>query len=219
MCGERGMSRAGSKTESPPARGTCGLELRAFRWALPLLAAINHQLAEKPRVLVALEGGSASGKTTLAALLERVYGASVCHMDDFFLRPEQRTPERYAEPGGNVDRERFLEEVLTPLRQGLPVQYRRYDCQSGKLLPAVEMVPGALSVVEGAYSMHPALAAAYDLSAFLRLPPELQRQRIARRNTPQAQEQFLTRWIPLEQRYFEALDPMGRCDLILEVAS
>ena len=64
-----------------------------------------------------------------------------------------------------------------------------------------------------------ALAAAYDLSAFLRLPPELQRQRIARRNTPQAQEQFLTRWIPLEQRYFDALDPAGRCDILLEVES
>ena len=33
-------------------------------------------------------------------------------MDDFFLRPEQRRPERFAEPGGNVDRERFAAEVL-----------------------------------------------------------------------------------------------------------
>ena len=36
-------------------------------------------------------------------------------MDDFFLRPEQRTEERLKEVGGNVDRERFLEEVARPL--------------------------------------------------------------------------------------------------------
>ena len=72
------------------------------------------------RVLVAIEGGSASGKTTLGELLQNVYGCPVFHMDDFFLRPEQRTEARFAQPGGNVDRERFLEEVLIPLREGRP---------------------------------------------------------------------------------------------------
>jgi hypothetical protein len=191
---------------------------REFLWILPLLAGIDRQMAAKPRVLTALEGGSASGKTTLAALLGRIYDdCNVFHMDDFFLRPEQRTPERFAEPGGNVDRERFSQQVLTPLKQGLPVRYIRYDCQSQSLLPPVETAPKALTIVEGAYSMHPDLAAAYDLSAFLRIPPQLQRERIRRRNTPEKQEMFFTRWIPLEQRYFEALDPMGRCDLVLEV--
>ncbi len=190
---------------------------REYVWILPLLAALDRQLAEKPRVTAALEGGSASGKTTLAALLARLYDCNVFHMDDFFLRPEQRTPERYAEPGGNVDRERFSEEVLRPLRRGLPVIYRPYDCQRQCLAPPVEAAPKALSIVEGAYSLHPALAGAYDLAAFLRIDPALQRARIRRRNTPEAQAQFFARWIPLEQAYFQALDPMGRCDLILEV--
>ena len=91
---------------------------REYAWAIPLLAAMDRRLAEDPRLLVAVEGGSASGKTTLAALLARVYDCSVFHMDDFFLRPEQRTGERLAEPGGNVDRERFAEEVLRPLTGG-----------------------------------------------------------------------------------------------------
>ena len=207
------MSRAGSKTESPPARGTCGLELRAFRWALPLLAAINHQLAEKPRVLVALEGGSASGKTTLAALLERVYGASVCHMDDFFLRPEQRTPERFAQPGGNVDRERFREEVLEPLRRGEDVRYRRFDCGSFTLEPSTLIRPGRVNIVEGAYAMHPELAPYYDCTVFLRVPPEEQRRRILRRNGDRA-EMFFRRWIPLEERYFREMNVEQRCDFV-----
>ena len=58
------------------------------------MAAIDRRRAEKRRLVVALEGGSASGKTTLAALLQRIYNcATVFHMDDFFLRPEQRTED------------------------------------------------------------------------------------------------------------------------------
>ena len=50
-------------------------------------------------------------------------------MDDFFLRPEQRTAQRLAQSGGNVDWERFQAEVLIPLRQGISFSYRPYDCR------------------------------------------------------------------------------------------
>lgn len=190
---------------------------RDFVWMLPLLAAIDRQMAAKRQVLVALEGGSASGKTTLASLLAEIYDCSVFHMDDFFLRPEQRTEERLAEPGGNVDRERFDEEVLRPLAQGKAARYRRYDCHTQTLGGFVESAPKALNIIEGAYSMHPYLADRYDLSAFLHISPELQRARILARNTPEVQERFFSQWIPLEQRYFDAMDTAYRCDLILEV--
>lgn len=191
---------------------------REYVWLLPLLSGLDRKLTEKERVILALEGGSAAGKTTLAALLERIYPESqVFHMDDFFLRPEQRTAERLAEPGGNVDRERFGEEVLLPLTRGETVQYRPYDCRTRMVGGPIERVPGALNIVEGAYSMHPALAGHYGLSAFLRISPELQRARIQRRNGPETQERFFTTWIPLERRYFDVLDPAGRCDFILEV--
>ena len=192
---------------------------REFAWMLPLLAAIDRQLAAKPRVLLAIDGGSASGKTTLASWLEKIYGCPVFHMDDFFLRPQQRTAERLAEPGGNVDRERFYEEVLLPLTQGRTVRYRRYNCQTQTVGGPVDIRPGALNVVEGAYSMHPLLADSYDLSAFLRISPEVQHARVLARNGPEIGERFFTRWIPLEQRYFDALDPAGRCDILLEVES
>lgn len=189
---------------------------REYAWAIPLLAAMDRRLAESPRLLMAIEGGSASGKSTLASLLARVYDCNVFHMDDFFLRPEQRTEERLAEPGGNVDRERFYEEVLEPLKTGKAVAFRRYDCQTQTLADPVTAAPKALNIVEGAYSMHPALADSYDLTVFLKIPPEVQRSRVLARNGPEVGERFFTRWIPLEQRYFDALDPAGRCDLILE---
>ena len=70
---------------------------------------INMLLEEKNFVIVAIDGKCTSGKTTLASQLAEIYDCNVFHMDDFFLRPEQRTPERFAEVGGNVDYERFHE--------------------------------------------------------------------------------------------------------------
>ena len=188
---------------------------RDFARALPLFARIDCLTAEKGRVLVAIEGGSASGKTTLGELLHSVYGCPVFHMDDFFLRPEQRTEARFAQPGGNVDRERFLEEVLIPLREGRPVAYRRFDCATFTIAPPQRIGAGTLSIVEGAYSMHPDLAPYYDLSVFLSITAEKQRERILKRNAPAHAKQFFDRWIPFERRYFDALDVQDRCDLAL----
>lgn len=186
---------------------------------LPLLSAIDQALAKRGQVLLAIEGGSASGKTTLAALLARIYDAAVFHADDFFLRPEQRTPARLSEPGGNMDRERLLEEVILPLTQGRPAVFRRYDCHTQTLLEPVTVPPRPLNIVEGAYSMHPLLAGYYDLSVFLDIPPEQQRQRILRRNGPEMAERFFSTWIPLEQAYFNTLTPQLRCDLVLPATS
>ena len=186
------------------------------RW-LPLLGAIDRVMRDKGRGIVAIEGGAASGKTTLSTILAEIYGCTVFHMDDFFLRPEQRTEERFAQPGGNVDRERFAEEVLLPLSRGETILYRRYDCQTQSVQPPVDITPTPLTIVEGAYSLHPELAQHYDLSVFLRISPQLQRLRILMRNGSEMAERFFSTWIPMEQLYFDTFDTAGRCDLILEV--
>ncbi len=189
---------------------------REYIHLLPLLAKIDCLLAEKSRIIVALEGGCAAGKSTAAALLEKLYDCSVFHMDDFFLRPEQRTKTRLTEPGGNVDWERFQEEVLSPLTRGEAIRYRRYNCHTQTVEAPKTIVPRALNIVEGVYSMRPELAPAYDLSAFLSVSPELQHIRIEKRNDPDMQAMFFVLWIPLENSYFDALDVRSRCDLILE---
>ena len=186
------------------------------RW-LPLLAKIEALSSKKSSALIAIEGGSASGKTTLSQLLSRVYDCNVFHMDDFFLRPEQRTEARFAQAGGNIDHERFLEEVLLPLSQGKTVQYSAFDCSTFTLRPAVEIAPKGLNIIEGAYSMHPQLAQYYDFSVFLSITPQLQRKRIERRNSPEMAQRFFDTWIPFEHTYFEATDPAARCSMIWEV--
>ena len=94
---------------------------------------IKRQLSEKGSVVIAIEGPCGAGKSTLAEELGREFDARVFHADDYFLRPEQRTPERLAEMGGNFDRERFFAEVAEPARLRQDALCRRYSCSSGTL--------------------------------------------------------------------------------------
>lgn len=52
-------------------------------------------------VLVGIDGRCGSGKTTLGEYLYGKFDCNLFHMEDFFWRIEQRTPERMTEVGGN----------------------------------------------------------------------------------------------------------------------
>lgn len=173
----------------------------------------------KERVLVAIDGRCASGKTTLAECLKQHLSCEVVHMDDFFLRPEQRTEERLLVPGGNVDAERFLTEVIKPLLSGKDVVYRPYDCHTKSFKEPVFLPyrKQKTVLIEGAYSCRPDLWDFYDLRIFLTIDQETQRQRIAARNGIEAAKQFAKRWIPLEEQYFQAYEIKERCDLCYEM--
>lgn len=167
-------------------------------------------------VVIAIDGNCTAGKTTLASVLEKEYDCNVFHMDDFFLRPEQRTAERYAQPGGNVDYERFQEEVLEPLKRGKAFSYRPFSCRTFSLADAVEVTPKTLSIVEGTYCLHPYFGDVYDWKLFLSVDPELQRERIYQR-PQQVQERFFTDWIPMEKLYFDFYQIPGSADVQLTI--
>ena len=77
--------------------------------AAEIITEIGKLKTKKDHLLIAIDGRCGSGKSTLGAYLQQKMYVNLLHMDDFYLRPEQRTPMRREEPGGNVDRERFLE--------------------------------------------------------------------------------------------------------------
>ena len=176
--------------------------------------AIDQLLTHKNQVIIAIDGSCTAGKTTLAAALSEHYDCNVFHMDDFFLRPEQRTPERFSEAGGNVDYERFYEEVLLPLKTGLPFSYRPFSCKEMILSSPVQVEPKKVSIVEGTYSLHPYFQNPYDLAIYLTVSPELRHRRILERPAF-LHEKFFNFWIPLEQEYFKIFSIETQADLIL----
>ena len=183
-----------------------------YRYArmLPLLQAPGPK-----RRIIALDGRCASGKTTLARDMAEIVGAAAVHMDDFFLPPELRTPERLQTPGGNVHYERFLTDVLPGLRGGGAFSYPRFDC-SMMALRGERAVPEADTViVEGAYSCHPVLGDYMTLRAFSDIDPAEQRRRILLREGKAGLEVFNARWIPMEERYFAAYRVRETAQVIL----
>ena len=153
---------------------------------------VERLLAEGRCAFVAIDGPCASGKTVFAASLH----------------------ERF---GGNVDRERFEAEVLKPLAAGKAVRYRPWDCHTGDFATSRSVEPAALTVVEGSYSMHPALRGYYDLTMCLIVDPSERLRRLEARN-PRMLQRFIDEWIPLENRYFESTNTQGSADLLVDTA-
>ena len=177
--------------------------------------AAETMLCKEKTLLLAIDGRCAAGKTTLAEKLKQRFGCGVLHMDDFFLRPFQRTPARLAEPGGNVDYERFLNEVLCPLSQGREAVFRPWLCHTQRFGDPVRISAGPLVVTEGSYSCHPALRKYYGLRVFLSVSPQEQLRRIEKRNGPEATVVFREKWIPLEELYFSRCGVEEACELRL----
>ncbi len=183
--------------------------------AARLLEEIKARQGGKQPFLVAIDGSSAGGKSTLGAMLAEKLDATLIHMDDFFLPPDLRTRQRLAQPGGNVHYERVLEQVLRPIRRGEGPVYGVFDCSVMAIGQTRAEPVRPVVIVEGAYSLHPALREFYDLKVFLEVDQDTQKARILRRNGPEKLHIFVERWIPLEQRYFAACGVRECCDIIL----
>lgn len=178
-----------------------------------LLNRIKVLLQKKERVIVAIDGRCGAGKSTLAEKFAAKLSGTVFHMDDFYLRPEQRTEERFKTPGGNVDYERFETEVLKRLSDYETITYCPFSCSVMKEGAPVTVKLSRLIIVEGSYSCHPKLWDYYDLRVFVTTDYETQLKRIEKRNGSDMLKNFINRWIPFEEEYFKAYNIEKRCDV------
>ncbi len=166
----------------------------------PILFRIATLLERQDHVVLAIDGRCGSGKTRLAKLIASIFPCNVYHTDDYYLPTYERAPDWEFEPGGNIDLERLRHEVLEPSFAGEPVRYQPYDCQKAEYKAAGVMLPQPLTILEGSYSLHPALDQRYDLKIFLTCSPAAQTRRLKEREGEYFR-MFKTRWIPMEERY------------------
>lgn len=170
----------------------------------------------KEKCIVAIDGRCASGKTTLAQQLHNYFHCSVIHMDDFFLQPCQRTESRLSQAGGNIDYERFVEEIVQPLKSNDDFSYRVFDCKKLVFGEEVHIHQADVIIIEGSYSCHPKFRNIYDLTVFLDVDRDKQLSRIEKRNGIEQLKIFKIKWIPMEEKYFKAFDIQGNSDIILK---
>ncbi len=178
---------------------------------------IKSALKEKTgnNIIIAIDGPCASGKTTLAKALKDALDCNVIAVDDFFLQPHQRTAQRLNTVGGNFDKERLLQEVILPLKNGAEFSYKPFDCKTCTLLSPIKIEWKPITIIEGVYSCHPDLQKLYDLMVFVKTDKETQLQRLTQRS-PQMLSRFIEQWIPMEEKYFNTFGIEEECSVVIE---
>mgnify|MGYP003308840518 FL=1 len=179
-----------------------------------MIEQIKQLLKEKEYVVIAIDGCAASGKTTLAKKLSNMFNASVIHMDDFFLPLEKRTEERLNTPGGNIDYERFKEEVINNLDNDFT--YNAFNCSIMKVDKEVFVKKTNLLIIEGSYSLHPYFGKYYDLSIFLDIDKDEQIDRIRNRDGEKLLKMFIEKWIKYETNYHDYYNIKTTADIYVK---
>lgn len=177
---------------------------------------IENLLKQKKRVIVAIDGQAASGKSSFAMQIKDKFNGEIIKMDDYFLRSEQRTEKRLNEIGGNIDYERFQDEVINHLSEDT-IEIKPYDCKTSSFKSKITIDKPKLIIVEGAYSMREPWISNYDLKIVMLIDSRVQEERIRHRNGSSKLEQFVKLWIPKENSYLEQFQIIKKADYVLYI--
>jgi uridine kinase len=170
-------------------------------------------------VLVALDGRSAAGKSTLAQQVAARTAALVIDGDDFY-RGGDDAFWRARSPAEKVDlvidwrRQRTL---LTKVGRGEPARWQPYDWEADDRRQGAEVNvgPAAVVILDGAYSARRELADLFALRVLLDVPRETRRERLLLREGERYRAEWEARWGRAEDLYFEQLMPRESFDLVL----
>jgi len=179
-------------------------------------------------IVVALDGGSGAGKTTIAERLMRLTKVALVRLDDFYqtVIPESEWAHKTLEHrlNGVFDWSRVRSEALEPLRAGRPGRWHAFDFMRGlgeagtySLKEEVTQVaPAPTILIEGAYSASPPVRDLIDLAVLVDLQRKMRHLRTAARGD---NAEFLAKWHEIwddvETYYFEHVCPPDSFDLVI----
>ena len=177
--------------------------------------------------LVAIDGGSGSGKSSVARLVAESLDATLIPSDDFFAAeiPDAGWEKRNAEERARdaIDWRRLRRDVLEPLLAGKVARWHAFDFVAGirpdgtyAMNPeAEERNPSAVIVLDGAYSTRPELADLIDFSVLIDVPIEMRYKRLAGREPKEFLDAWHERWDGAEEYYFTHVRPRHSFDLVI----
>jgi para-aminobenzoate synthetase len=157
--------------------------------------------------VLAVDGRSGAGKTTLARAVAGPLGAPVVAMDDLYDGWD----------GLAAGIEQLVEGILRPLARGQRPRWRRYDWPAGCYGPSVTMESTGLLVVEGVGAGARAAAPLLSGLVLVAAPTSLRRGRALARDGEDFAPHW-DRWARHEERYLAAEDIAGRADILVNGA-
>lgn len=174
-----------------------------------LVEAVRHRCGSARPAVVAVDGHSSSGKTTLAArLVGSLSDAAVLHTDDL-ARDE----------GVFAWDVPLREEVLPTVRAGEPLDFPPPRWWQARGITGSVTLPGSLAylVVEGVGASRDSVPAAYDLVVWVETdePTRLDRDRRRLAAGEMATPGAYAGWMAEENAYSTAARPWEHADLLV----
>ena len=155
--------------------------------------------------VIAVDGPSGAGKTTLAARLsDALHGAPVVHMDDLY-------------PGwdGLADAvPRVVEWVATPLLRGDRARYRRFDWVRHEYAEWHEVPAAPVVVVEGVASAARPMGTVLTVTVWVEAPDAVRMARGIARDG-EAYRPHWERWARQEREHFAVDGTRDRADVVV----
>ena len=182
-------------------------------------------LAEDRPLVVAVDGRSGTGKSTLVAEIALHLAATVVEGDDFYRGGSLATwramsPARRAATCVEWRRQR---PVLSALREGhratwdvFDWAHPAWDADEPPVLPdAGAAEPAPVCILEGVYAARPELADLLDLRVWTTVPEPVRLARLREREGQPGPWDAL--WTSAEEVYAAALDPGTSLDLVVDL--
>lgn len=162
--------------------------------------------------LVAIDGRAGAGKTQFAKHLARfLRGFVFMNGDDYF------EPSNDKIVWGSFNDQRFMNDVIEPLKTGNKFIYRPYDWHKTPPITEEEVTIRTGLCLERCYSFKFDLD--WDLKIWIEAPRQLCLERgVAREHLPKETvlKTWSEVWQPLEDEYISAFKPASRADIIID---
>ncbi|MCL3860913.1 uridine kinase [Actinotalea sp. K2] len=190
---------------------------------------VRNLLTRRPRVLVAVDGPDAAGKTTLADdAASRIGGAALRASVDDFHRPSAEravrgalSPEAYYEDTFDLERvQTLLEHFAAGARE---VTTKVFDHRTDRPTVRRSAVPReAAMLVDGVFLLRPELRHHWDLAIYLHVPEEVTIDRALRRDVAVFGDErsvllrYRTKYLPGQALYRSVAAPLDAAHLVVD---
>lgn len=171
-------------------------------------------------LVVAIDGRSGVGKSTLAEAVADSVSAAVIIGDDFYAGGDGAfwDAKTAAEKADHVIDWTRQRPVLDDLRNRRSASWHPFDWEAfdGSLhRTPITAEPADVIILEGAYSARPELADLVDLRILIEIPEDVRWQRLIGREGDSYVEEWDARWRSAEDHYFGTVVPKEGFDLVL----
>lgn len=183
---------------------------------------VEKALAEHDGVfIVAIDGMSGTGKTTIAKeVAERLDAVNVL-CDDFFTGGHN---SEWAKKSTNekidnvIDWKRIKEEVVKPLKNSKKATWHPFNWKTfeGLSPETISAQPKRVVVLDGAFSNRPELRDVVNFSVLVEAPKNLRVGRVKQREGENYSYDWHATWQEAMEFYFTRISPPETFDLVVE---